>query len=208
MDSVPVMTLQGVGKAYGSRVVLSDVSLPIGQGDSVALRGGNGSGKTTLLRVVAGVIPFHSGRRLLKHPNIKIGYAPDRLPGLRMTSMQYLTHMGRISNVPDRHLRERIEELHTLLHLEQNRSLSMTRFSKGMLPHLPDSPGNTGGGGSGGFPRPVRRLLRVRMFVGPGSPSPFCGPVSGHFLDDRRGGGVAVYGDAERLPRCFAGIDR
>lgn len=133
MDSVPVVTLRGVGKAYGGRAVLSEVSLNIGRGEGVVLRGGNGSGKSTLLRIVAGIIPFHPGQRLLRHPNIRIGYAPDRLPGLRMTSTQYLTHMGRISNMPDKPLRERIKELHTLLGLEPHQRLHMIRFSKGML---------------------------------------------------------------------------
>lgn len=133
MTSDILVTLTEVTKKYGNRDVLTDISLTIRQGDCIILRGSNGSGKSTLLRIVCGLIPLTSGQRSLKHPKLVIGYTPDRLSKLRMTSTEYLTHMGKISNMPKKGLPARIKELHAFFNLEQSHSLKMTHFSKGML---------------------------------------------------------------------------
>ena len=49
-----VIEARGLGKSYGGRVVLRDVSLTVLRGDLVALVGPNGVGKTTLLRLLTG----------------------------------------------------------------------------------------------------------------------------------------------------------
>ncbi|WP_020616360.1 ATP-binding cassette domain-containing protein [Paenibacillus daejeonensis] len=133
MNNQALVTLTEVTKQYGDRKVLTDITITMNHGDCFIIRGSNGSGKSTLLRIVSGLIPFTSGQRILGHPNIVIGYTPDRLPPLRMTSTEYLIHMGRISNVPRKALRERIIELHGMFNLEQHASLKMIHFSKGML---------------------------------------------------------------------------
>ncbi|MCW2933525.1 MAG: transporter [Actinomycetia bacterium] len=43
------------------RILLSDVSFRVGQGDSVALVGPNGAGKSTLLKIAAGELKAHEG---------------------------------------------------------------------------------------------------------------------------------------------------
>ncbi|MCM1969970.1 ribosomal protection-like ABC-F family protein [Streptomyces sp. G1] len=48
------LTLSGVTKAYGDRVVLDQVSLTVRPGEKAAVIGENGSGKSTLLRLLAG----------------------------------------------------------------------------------------------------------------------------------------------------------
>ncbi|GGD09234.1 amino acid ABC transporter ATP-binding protein [Nocardioides daphniae] len=48
--SDPLLRVQGVRKAYGSKVVLDDVSLEVAAGDVVCLIGASGSGKSTLMR--------------------------------------------------------------------------------------------------------------------------------------------------------------
>ncbi|MDP3276703.1 MAG: ABC transporter ATP-binding protein [Deltaproteobacteria bacterium] len=56
-----VLRLRDVCFAYGSREVLSGVSLSIGAGTFVALLGPNGAGKSTLLRMLAGLAVPTSG---------------------------------------------------------------------------------------------------------------------------------------------------
>ncbi len=60
-----VIKLSRVRKAYGNHVVYHDLNLTLRRGDRVALLGRNGAGKTTLLRILAGVLPFERGERIL-----------------------------------------------------------------------------------------------------------------------------------------------
>jgi heme exporter protein A len=53
--------LEGVGRAYGERVALRDVSFALSPGETVAVFGANGAGKTTLLRILAGLLRPHAG---------------------------------------------------------------------------------------------------------------------------------------------------
>jgi ATP-binding cassette subfamily F protein 3 len=49
------LTLEGVGKSYGRRRVLSGLDLCIEAGERLVVAGPNGAGKTTLLRIISGV---------------------------------------------------------------------------------------------------------------------------------------------------------
>ena len=55
------LVLERVSAGHGPTVVLDDVSLAIGRGETVALIGRNGTGKTTLLETVMGLTTFHQG---------------------------------------------------------------------------------------------------------------------------------------------------
>jgi heme exporter protein A len=55
------VALQGVGRAYGERVALRDVSFSLAPGATLAVFGANGAGKTTLLRILAGLLRPHAG---------------------------------------------------------------------------------------------------------------------------------------------------
>jgi branched-chain amino acid transport system ATP-binding protein len=56
-----LLALESVSAGYGASVVLEDVSLSIGEGDSLALLGRNGVGKTTLLVTLMGLTRVHRG---------------------------------------------------------------------------------------------------------------------------------------------------
>ena len=68
-----ILTVQNVHKAYGDRVVLSDVSLAVGADTRLGLLGINGSGKTTLLRILAGVEAPDSGE-VTRGRELTVGY--------------------------------------------------------------------------------------------------------------------------------------
>jgi ATP-binding cassette subfamily F protein 3 len=68
-----VIELKHVAKSYGQHVVYQDLNLVLERGDRVAIVGINGAGKTTLLRMLAGVLPFERGQRLLGH-NVTMAY--------------------------------------------------------------------------------------------------------------------------------------
>ena len=48
------LTLEGIGKCYGERRVLSNLELTLEAGEKLLVAGPNGAGKTTLLRIIAG----------------------------------------------------------------------------------------------------------------------------------------------------------
>jgi ABC-type multidrug transport system ATPase subunit len=52
----PALTIQHLRKSFGSRPVLSDVSLSLAPGTLFGLVGLNGAGKTTLLRLILGLL--------------------------------------------------------------------------------------------------------------------------------------------------------
>jgi lipopolysaccharide export system ATP-binding protein len=59
-----------IAKSYDKRVVLTDVSVSVGQGEVVGLLGPNGAGKTTCFYSVMGLVKPDSGRILLDGDDI------------------------------------------------------------------------------------------------------------------------------------------
>jgi heme ABC exporter ATP-binding subunit CcmA len=57
----PVVRLRSAVCLLGRFPALAGVDLDVAEGEVVLLSGGNGAGKTTLLRVLAGLVPLHSG---------------------------------------------------------------------------------------------------------------------------------------------------
>jgi ATPase subunit of ABC transporter with duplicated ATPase domains len=68
-----VAVLDGVSKAYGSRVIYDGMSLTVQRGERWAVMGRNGAGKTTLLRMIAGVLPPDDGTVTLG-ASVRMGY--------------------------------------------------------------------------------------------------------------------------------------
>ncbi len=56
-----LLAIEGLTAGYGDAVVLEDVSLSLGAGDSLAVLGRNGVGKTTLLASIMGLTRRHRG---------------------------------------------------------------------------------------------------------------------------------------------------
>ena len=61
MPARNLVNLHGASKGYGSRSVLSDVTLGINEGERIGVVGENGAGKSTLMRLLAGAEPPDAG---------------------------------------------------------------------------------------------------------------------------------------------------
>jgi ATP-binding cassette subfamily F protein uup len=64
------LAVENISKSFGDRVLFSDITMYINQGDKVALIAKNGTGKTSLLNIVAGLETPDTGKYWL-HPHIR-----------------------------------------------------------------------------------------------------------------------------------------
>ena len=60
-DTAPVIDVVNLSKAFGPKVVLSNVNLQVREGESLVVLGGSGTGKTVLLRNIMGLLEPDSG---------------------------------------------------------------------------------------------------------------------------------------------------
>ncbi len=61
MSDTPKISMRGVHKAFGRKVVLNGIDLDVGVGESVVIIGGSGTGKSVTLKSVLGLLTPDSG---------------------------------------------------------------------------------------------------------------------------------------------------
>ena len=96
----PVLRVEALGKRYGSREALHDVSFAAHAGELLAVIGPNGAGKTTLLSILAGVQAPSAGTVDSKAG--EIGWVPQQ-PALysKLSVLENLRLFARLEDVPD-----------------------------------------------------------------------------------------------------------
>jgi branched-chain amino acid transport system ATP-binding protein len=83
-----ILSVEGLHVFYGKSQILFDVSLEVGEGQTMALLGRNGAGKSTTLKAIAGLLPPREGAvRILgqdltgRRPHViaraGLGYVPE-----------------------------------------------------------------------------------------------------------------------------------
>ncbi|MGS2744570.1 ATP-binding cassette domain-containing protein [Halomonas sp. LS-001] len=101
----PLLQAEQLGVRFGKQRVLDNINLVLERGRIVTLIGPNGSGKSTLVKTLVGAIKPAAGR-IIRAPDIRIGYVPQRLhldPTLPMTVRRFV-------NLPRRHASRDIAE--------------------------------------------------------------------------------------------------
>lgn len=90
LASSVAVELDHAGKAYGSKVLFSNLCKDIRKGERILVTGPNGCGKTTLLKAIAGIIPLDEGS-IRSAPTAKIAFLDQEVELLPMdqTPLQY-----------------------------------------------------------------------------------------------------------------------
>ncbi|MCM1292165.1 MAG: ABC-F family ATP-binding cassette domain-containing protein [Bacteroides sp.] len=74
------LQIENLTKSYGDRLLFTDVTFGVNQGDKIGLIAKNGTGKTTLLRIIAGLESPDSGTVTFRN-DLRVGYI-NQLPDL------------------------------------------------------------------------------------------------------------------------------
>ncbi len=69
--------LTSIFKSYGHKKVFEGIDFEIEKGEKIAFVGPNGAGKSTLAKIIAGVVDFNAGNRILGYNTIVSYYAQD-----------------------------------------------------------------------------------------------------------------------------------
>ncbi|MCR5285406.1 MAG: energy-dependent translational throttle protein EttA [Treponema sp.] len=72
-DKKIIYTMDRVGRAYGTKVVLKDISISYYYGAKIGVIGANGAGKSSLFKILAGIDKDYTGETSLA-PGYTIGY--------------------------------------------------------------------------------------------------------------------------------------
>lgn len=139
MESVKILSVTGLRKAYGNLVAVDGVSFNVNSGEIIGLLGPNGAGKTTTINIILGVLEPNAGTihieglnlashrsEAITHTNFAAVYAP--LPG-NLTVSQNLCIFGRLYGV--KNLSKRIDDLLEQFNLEAFRDKKCGVLSSG-----------------------------------------------------------------------------
>jgi sulfate transport system ATP-binding protein len=121
------IAVENVTRRFGDFLAVDDVSLEVPAGSLTALLGPSGSGKSTLLRMIAGLDMPDTGRVLIAGEDRTAQPARKRDVGFVFQHYAAFKHMTVRDNVgfamtirkfPKDRIRERVDELLELVHLE------------------------------------------------------------------------------------------
>ncbi len=141
MQGPSAIELRGLGKDYGPKRALRDVSLSVGWGEVFGYVGANGAGKTTTIKVLTGLIRPTSGDALVAGHSIleqplevkaRLGYVPESGALFeKLSPVEYLTLIGRLYRLSEARLRDRMGEELRAFSLEADKDKPLGVLSKG-----------------------------------------------------------------------------
>ena len=137
--TTPVVTFEGIEKAYGQTVALRGVSFDVNGGEIFGLLGPNGAGKSTLIRILMDIIRADRGRVLVfgeprrrEHLD-RLGYLPEER-GLytKLPVIDVMTYFGALKGLTRPEARRRSLAWLERIELAHVATWKVDRLSKGM----------------------------------------------------------------------------
>ncbi len=134
------VTVLEISKSFGETMVLDNINFSVDQDEIVVLLGASGSGKTTILRIVAGLEMPDSGMVVLHGKNVTNLPARERGTGVifqsyalfpKMTVEQNIGYGLKIRKGKKKDVREKVDSLIELVHLEEHRKKYPSQLSGG-----------------------------------------------------------------------------
>jgi ABC-2 type transport system ATP-binding protein len=140
------LEVSGLGKRYGPRSALDEVSFRVEEGELFGLLGPNGAGKTTLLSILSCLLDSDDGEARLKGHRLTpanravrqlIGIAPQELAVYgELTARENLSFFGELYGLRGPDLRRRVGEVLTAVGLAERADGRAATFSGGMKRRL------------------------------------------------------------------------
>ncbi len=138
-----MLELRGISKKFNIIPAVDNVSFHVAPGEILGYLGPNGAGKTTTIKMIAALLEPTSGDILYNGKNIKkdlyayknrIGYVPEE-PEVypHLSAYDYLLMVGRLRNIPEKALKEKIERFMELFNLSLDMQSPISSYSKGMI---------------------------------------------------------------------------
>jgi heme exporter protein A len=134
--------LSGLGRSYGERVALQDLTLSLDEGRTLVVFGPNGAGKSTLLRVLATLLRPHAGTARVLGRDLpgdgwavrgRIGFiGHEPLLYRELTGRENLRHTARLFGIEG----GRVEELLERVGMERRADEPVRTLSRGMAQRL------------------------------------------------------------------------
>jgi len=141
-SSVPIVDFRNVAFSYDRAEVLHNISFTLAKGEIVGLLGPNGAGKSTTIKIIAGILAPTSGAVTVdgfplpeRAVDVKqrIGYVPEAAILFEsLTGQEFLELCGRLHDVEEDLLQNRIRDILTTFELSSDRVSRLDTYSKGM----------------------------------------------------------------------------
>lgn len=139
------LSIQNLGKRFGSRVVLQDITLQAEDG-LLGLVGPNGAGKTTLMRIVASLLPPSAGKVTWNGLDVvsdanrvraSLGYLPQHFGVYpELTGRRFLEYLATMKGIRAGAGRRRVGEVLELVNLVGDADRRLGTYSGGMLQRI------------------------------------------------------------------------
>jgi ABC-type multidrug transport system ATPase subunit len=136
-----MITIERLTKRYGRATVVSDFSVDIADGESIALWGPNGAGKTTVVRCILGLVRYEGtiiiggldARTHGKAVRRAMGYVPQELSFYdEMTVFDLLDYSAALRDIPT----ERVSEVADVVKVGEHLHKKVRELSGGLKQRL------------------------------------------------------------------------